>query len=223
MADSRENHRHGETDPASGSVRPPNFEFSVTRVLQDGDAIFVKAVHEPASETAAAWLAMSLIRADAGGLMSVRHQVSARYRERDCLCSSLATCVLPNGPGSETAASKALVRGFAAAVLEPDYLERIGDYVDRDVFVSHTPAACSRPERLDDFIARRRARPGLRHHGIDEVVGEGSFVALFSCFDIEGTHYRAGDLFRVAGGRIAEHWDVIETVASHTVAYNDQA
>jgi predicted SnoaL-like aldol condensation-catalyzing enzyme len=212
-----------ETDAAHDDVRPPNFEFSVTRVLQDGDAIFVKAVHEPASGEGASWLAMSLIRADTSGLMSVRRQISARYLQSDCLCSSLAACALPNGPKSETGASKALVRGFVDIVLEHDYRARLGEFIDREVFVSHTPAGCSRPDRIEDFIARRRSRPGLRYHGIDDLVGEGSFVALFSCFDIEGTHYRACDLFRVAGGRIVEHWDVIEAVPAHTVAHNDQA
>lgn len=215
--------RFEDTGPAPAPVRPPNFEFSVTRVLQDGDAMFVKAVHEPVAGEGASWLAMSLIQADANGLMSVKRQVSARYLQSDCLCASLAACVLPNGPKSETAASKALVRGFVGAVMEQDYAARIGEFVDRDVFVSHTPGGCSRPDRLEDFIARRRQRPGMRYHGIDDLVGEGSFVALFSCFDIEGTHYRACDLFRIAGERIAEHWDVIETVAAHTVAHNDQA
>lgn len=185
--------------------------------------MFVMAFHEPEDRTLAPWLAMSLIRTDANGLVSVRQQVSAPYRHRDCLCASLATRLLPNGPAGETESNRAIVSAFIDAAMADDFAKRIDSFVDHAQFLSHTPESCSRPGRLAELVERRRPRPGLRYHGIDDMVAEGRYVAVFSCFDTDGTHYRVCDLFRLAGDRIAEHWDVIETVAAHTVAHNDQA
>jgi len=49
------------------------------------------------------------------------------------------------------------------------------------------------------------------YHKIHKVLGEGNFVLTAS----EGTLGRkptAYDLFRVADGRIVEHWDVLDTI-----------
>ncbi len=184
--------------------------------------MFIKAVNE-SDGGGASWLTMSLIRADERGLMSVRRQISARYVQKDCLCSSLAACTLPNGPHEETETNKLKVRDFIRAVTAGDGLDRLDDFIDRTVFVSHTPGGCIDPDRLDEFAARRSPRSGLRYHGVDDLVGEGSFVAVFSAYDQEGNHARTCDLFRLADGRIVEHWDVVEPVAAHTVANNDEA
>jgi predicted SnoaL-like aldol condensation-catalyzing enzyme len=219
--ETRHSRRPDDVNAPAEPERPPNFDFSVTRVLQDGDAMFVKAVHEP-DGSAASWLTMSLICADSNGPMSVRRQISARYLQQDCMCSSLAACSLPNGSREETAGSKAVVQQFIDEVVRGQQLKNLDDFLDRSVFVSHTPGGCSHPDRLAQLVARRRPRPGLRYHGVDDLVGEGRFVALFSCFDTEGVHFRACDLFRLAGGRIVEHWDVVEQVSAHTVAHNDE-
>lgn len=222
MDDHRHSRHNAEATQPAAPERPPNFGFSVTRVLQDGDSMFIKAVNE-SDGGGASWLTMSLIRADDRGLMSVRRQISARYVQKDCLCSSLAACSLPNGAHSETEANKRRVQDFIDAVTEADGLDRLDEYIDRSVFVSHTPGGCIDPDRLDDFAARRSPRSGLRYHGVDDLVGEGSFVAVFSAYDQDGQHFRTCDLFRLAEGRIVEHWDVVEPVAAHTVAHNDEA
>ncbi|WP_203293799.1 nuclear transport factor 2 family protein [Maricaulis parjimensis] len=184
--------------------------------------MFIKAVNE-SDGGGASWLTMSLIRADERGMMSVRRQISARYVQQDCLCSSLAACALPNGSPEETPANKERVREFIDAVTNSDGLDRLDDFIDRSVFVSHTPGGCIDPDRLDDYASRRSPRSGLRYHGVDDLVGEGSFVAVFSAYDLDGQHARTCDLFRLAEGKIVEHWDVVEPVAAHTVAHNDEA
>jgi predicted SnoaL-like aldol condensation-catalyzing enzyme len=44
------------------------------------------------------------------------------------------------------------------------------------------------------------------------VVGNGDMVATLSRVDLSGAEMAVMDLFRVADGRIAEHWDVMEPV-----------
>ncbi|MHA6288881.1 nuclear transport factor 2 family protein [Maricaulis sp. CAU 1757] len=199
---------------------PPNFEFDVVRVLTDGSATFIHAIHEPESE-GDVWLTMSLVRVGKGGRMRVRRQVTSRFRTGDCLCLALAAAKHPMGDPADSEANREVIRNFAREVGVEGRLDLTDKYVDLDVFVSHTPGSCCRPERLDDLIARRRPREGLVYHGIEDLVAQGNFVALFTCFDENGQTFRACDLFRMYGGRVVEHWDVVEQVESHTVAHND--
>lgn len=209
-------------EQGQGSARPPNFGFSVTRVLQDDADTFVKAVHEP-EDGGEAWLTMSLIRTDPKGLMAVRRQISVTPVSEDKLVSSMAAYALPTGPAENTEASREQVRAFIDAVVTGKGQDAIDAHVDRVAFDLNRMTPSGGRERLDDLIERRRPRRGVRYHGIDDLVAEGDFVAVFSCFDADGDHFRACDLFRLEGGKIVEHWDAIQSVAPHTVAHNDEA
>jgi predicted SnoaL-like aldol condensation-catalyzing enzyme len=45
------------------------------------------------------------------------------------------------------------------------------------------------------------------------ILGKGNFVLSVSEGSFGGQHTSFYDLFRVENGKIAEHWDVIETIA----------
>ena len=47
---------------------------------------------------------------------------------------------------------------------------------------------------------------------IHKVVGSGSFVAVLGKKEHAGTEIAVVDLFRVEGGLIVEHWDVMEEI-----------
>lgn len=212
----------GQDKQADMSGRPPNFGFSVTRVLQDGPDTFVKAVHEPEGG-AEAWLTMSLIRTDDSGLMSVRRQISVSPVCEERIVSSMAAYAIPNGPQENTDTSRTQVRGFIDAVMAGADRATLEPFIDRVAFDLLRTGPSGERERLDQLIARRGPRDGVRYHGIDDLVAEGDFAAVFSCFDDAGQNFRACDLFRLADGMIVEHWDAIQPVASHTVAHNDES
>lgn len=210
-------------DPSKDSVlRPPNFGFSVTRVLQDGTDTFVKAVHEPEGNEPA-WLTTSLIRRGANGLMSVHRQISVRDVPESVLVSAMAAYAVANGDAGNTETSRKQVRGFIEAMAGGRTTGNLDDFVDRTAFARYRSMSGGERERLDELIERRQPRDGVRYHGIDDLVAEGDFAAVFSCFDTGGEHFRACDLFRLEAGKIVEHWDAVEAVAPHTVAHNDEA
>ena len=65
-------------------------------------------------------------------------------------------------------------------------------------------------------IASYMAKQGItmKYDTIHMVLGEGNFVLAVSEGSFAGKHVAFYDLFRVANGKIAEHWDVIETIAA---------
>ena len=217
-----------ESDPAetpgsdenAGRTAPPNFEFQVARVLRDGPCTFFQSINEP-PDSATGWWSMSLIREAEDGRVSVLRQVSAQYHQAEFPCAEMAGIGYPTGDAADTRRNKVVVRRFTRAVMDEAGAEVIDKYVDRDVFVSHAPERCASPAVYDEIIERRRPRAGKVYHGVDNLVGEGDFVAIFSCFDEGGQFYRACDLFRLNAGRIVEHWDVVQEVAPYSVADND--
>lgn len=52
----------------------------------------------------------------------------------------------------------------------------------------------------------------MKYDRIHKVLGEGDFVLVISEGALAGRHSAFYDLFRVQAGKIAEHWDVIETI-----------
>ena len=52
----------------------------------------------------------------------------------------------------------------------------------------------------------------MRYTKIHRVLGEGNFVLVASEGSFADNHTAFYDLFRVKNGKIAEHWDVIETI-----------
>ncbi|WP_150099778.1 ester cyclase [Maricaulis maris] len=183
--------------------------------------MFMHSVHEPVAG-GEVWVTMSLVRRSSAGLMTVKRQVSARFSPDGDYCAVSGAAERDPSLKDEASLNKAQVSAFIQMVVREGGAEHRDAFIDRGRFVSHTPGSCCRPEGLDALVARRRPRPGLVYHGVDDIVGEGAYVAVFSCFDLDGESFRACDLMRLEAGRIVEHWDVVEAVAAHSVAHNDE-
>jgi predicted SnoaL-like aldol condensation-catalyzing enzyme len=111
-----------------------------------------------------------------------------------------------------TEASRSLVTEFAQRVLVDGDMSVLTDYISTETYHQHNPEAA---DGLDGFgaAAGAWAEQGklLTYTKIHRVVAEGEFVLLQSegVFGVPVAYY---DLFRVADGRIVEHWDIIAPV-----------
>lgn len=122
----------------------------------------------------------------------------------------------------ETEANKALVRAFVDDILVNDQMEKLAGYFDGDRYVQHNPKIADGLSGLGAALeAMARNGVTMKYDRIHRVLGEGNFVLVVSEGSFGGAHSAFYDLFRVEDGKIAEHWDTIETIPPKEQWKND--
>jgi len=114
----------------------------------------------------------------------------------------------------KTAANKILVRSFVEDILVNGKMDKLTGYFDGDNYTQHNPQIADQLSGLGkalEYLASIGVK--MKYNKIHNVLGEGNFVLVVSEGSFGGKHTSFYDLFRVENGKIAEHWDVIETIA----------
>ena len=114
---------------------------------------------------------------------------------------------------SLTDTNKALVRSFVQDILRDGKMEKLTLYFDGDNYIQHNPNIGDGLSGLGNALeAMGKAGIVMKYDRIHKVLGEGNFVLTVSEGSFAGKPTAFYDLFRVEHGKIAEHWDVIETI-----------
>jgi predicted SnoaL-like aldol condensation-catalyzing enzyme len=112
-----------------------------------------------------------------------------------------------------TAANKKLVQSFVDDILVNGRMEKLAGYFDGDRYIQHNPQIGDGLSGLGKALdAMAKAGVTMKYNRIHRVLGEGNFVLVASEGSLGGKPTSFYDLFRVENGRIAEHWDTIETI-----------
>jgi predicted SnoaL-like aldol condensation-catalyzing enzyme len=106
-----------------------------------------------------------------------------------------------------------IVLAFYEAALNDKDVEKAGRYLG-DVYLQHNPHVPDGPEGLLRFIRFRRDNYPDARNEVKRVIADGDLVALHvHSVVVPGTPGRAiVDIFRVAEGKVVEHWDVIQEI-----------
>jgi predicted SnoaL-like aldol condensation-catalyzing enzyme len=113
----------------------------------------------------------------------------------------------------KTEANKRLVSAFVDDILVNGRLDKLAGYFDGDNYVQHNPQIADKLSGLGAALAEMaKAGVTMKYAKVHKVLGEGNFVLTVSEGEFAGKHSSFYDLFRVQDGKIAEHWDVIETI-----------
>lgn len=121
-----------------------------------------------------------------------------------------------------TEANRQLLQSFVEEVLVQRQLDRLASFIDVDTFAQHSPG-------LEDGIGAVRAaleatsdgEPTLAYHRVHRIVAEGSFVLCACEGSVAGVHSALYDLYRVANGKLVEHWDTVEAIVPRSMWKND--
>lgn len=185
----------------------PDFRYERLRVLADHDLVAVHGVYhgwgpEP-------MVVFDIFRVTEGRLAEhwdgVQTMVAQPVGGRTQIDG-------PLGPDrtADTDASRAVVEGFAQEVLVGADYSRLGHYLAPD-YHQHNPAIA---DGIAGFAAAAEqwAAEGrqLVYRRVHDVIADGDLVLTRSEGEL-GAPATYFDLFRVADGRIVEHWDVIDS------------
>ncbi len=113
----------------------------------------------------------------------------------------------------KTDSNKALVTAFVNDVLVSGKLDKLSSYFDGDNYLQHNPAIADGLSGLGAAL-KAMAEQGItmKYSQVHKVLGQGNFVLVISEGEFAGKPTSFYDLFRVHQGKIAEHWDTMETI-----------
>lgn len=114
----------------------------------------------------------------------------------------------------KTEVNKALVNDFLNTVLVNGGFDKMANYFDGDNYIQHNSMIGDGLSGLGKAL-EDMAKNGVTmvYDKVHKVLGEGNFVLAVSEGKFAGKHTSFYDLFRIENGKIAEHWDIIETIA----------
>lgn len=181
------------------------------RAFADGDKVFLHSVYNFAG--AGEQVAFDIFRFDEEGLIAEHWD-------------NLAAKAAPNPSGrtqtdgategkdlDKTEENRRLVQNFLYDVMQGNRPERTGDYFDGDAYLQHNTAIADGLSGLGAALAAM-AEQGIQmiYTTTHQVLAQGDFVLAVSEGTFGGAPTSYYDLWRVENGKIAEHWDVMETI-----------
>ena len=182
------------------------------RAFEDGDKVFLQTVYNFAG--AGEQVAFDIFRFDADGKIAEHWD-------------NLAAKAEPNPSGhtqvdgynsledlDKTEENRELIKNFLHDVMQGKAPEKTPSYFDGDTYIQHNTGIA------DDLSGLGAALEALGKQGIQmiydtvhQVLAEGNYVLAVSEGSFGGAPTSYYDLWRIKDGKIAEHWNVMETIA----------
>jgi predicted SnoaL-like aldol condensation-catalyzing enzyme len=135
------------------------------------------------------------------------------------LCLGLATATAAS---ADPAANKKMVMAaFDLLFVQHKVDQAVDTYFDPG-YIQHNPMAATGAEPMRNFFkAFYAANPGASVT-VGQVLADGDLVAVhyLAKFKPEDRGFAVVDIFRVANGKIAEHWDVVQPVPEKSANSN---
>lgn len=190
------------------------------RTFQDGDKVFLQTVYNFAG--AGEQVAFDIFRFDAAGKIAEHWD-------------NLAALTAPNPSGrtqidgttaivdlDKTEANRKLVQVFLYDVMQGNNSAKTPDYFKGDLYIQHNTGIADGLSGLGTALAAL-AKQGIQmiYTTVHQVLAQGNFVLAVSEGTFGGASTAYYDLWRVEDGKIAEHWDVMETIADKSTWANE--
>ena len=194
-----------------------NPRVNVVRAFEDGDFVFGHTEYDFATRR----IGFEVFRFEDGQAVEHWDNIQPRLGPNPAGRSMVDGPVDAADP-DRTEANRETVRDFVQTVLIDGDHDRLEEFIDADAYAEHNPRLTDDVEDLRAALAESDG--GVRtidYQQVHRVLAEGSFVLCVSEGVMAGTHSAFYDLFRVADGKIAEHWDTTEKVAPKSDWKND--
>ena len=121
----------------------------------------------------------------------------------------------------KTEENRELVKNFLYDVMQGNNLNKTPDYFDGDNYIQHNSGIADGVSGLNAALgALAEQGVSMVYDEVHMVLAQGNFVLAVSEGTFGGAPTSYYDLWRVDNGKIAEHWDVMETIADQSTWQN---
>ena len=189
------------------------------RAFEDGDKVFLQTVYNFAG--AGEQVGFDVFRFDADGKIAEHWD-------------NLADKVAPNPSGHtqidgtlekkdvDKEETRNVVAGFVGDVLRGENPDKLTSYYDGDKYIQHNTSIADGLSGLGAAL-EAMAKQGISmvYNKTHMVLADGDYALACSEGTFGGVPTTYYDLFRVENGFIAEHWDVMETLADKSTWANE--
>ena len=191
------------------------------RLFEDGNYVFMHNIWKNAKPFGAdEMVAFDIIRVDENG------KVAEHWDAMTALVKETASGrTQTDGPTTaedldQTEANKALAVALIEDVLMGKNPGKITEYISSEEYHQHNPQIKDGLSGIVEAVQYLTAQNNMfKYTKIHKVLGEGNFVLTVSEGEWNGGKKHAFyDLFRMKGGKIVEHWDVIQPIPTEGLA-----
>lgn len=189
------------------------------RAFEDGDKVFLQTVYNFAG--AGEQVAFDIFRFDEDGLIAEHWDNLAAKAEPNPSGRTQIDGTKEIKDLNKTEENRELVKNFLYDVMQGKRPEKTADYFDGDIYIQHNTGIADGLSGLGAALAAL-AEQGVQmiYDKTHQVLAQGNFVLAVSEGTFGGAPTSYYDLWRVENGKIAEHWDVMETIADPSTWQN---
>lgn len=189
------------------------------RAFKDGDKVFLQTVYNFAG--AGEQVAFDIFRFDENGKIAEHWDNLAALAEPNPSGHTQTDGTMEVTDLDKTEENRELVKNFLYDVMQGNNLDKTPDYFDGDNYIQHNSGIADGVSGLNAALGAL-AEQGISmvYDEVHMVLAQGNFVLAVSEGTFGGAPTSYYDLWRVENGKIAEHWDVMETIADPSTWQN---
>lgn len=190
------------------------------RSFADGDKVFLQTIYNFAG--AGEQVAFDIFRFDDSGKIAEHWDNLAALAASNPSGHTQTDGTIAITDLDKTEENRKLVKNFLYDVMQGNHPEKTPDYFDGDTYIQHNTGIADGLSGLGTALAAL-AEQGIQmiYTTVHQVLAQGNFVLAVSEGTFGGAPTAYYDLWRVENGKIAEHWDVMETIADQSTRAND--
>lgn len=190
---------------------PPNSaKVNTVRAFQDGDFVFTQTDYNFFGPK----IGFDIFRFEDGKIVEHWDNLAEKPEGPNPSGRTMIDGTIDISDLDKTAENKTLAANFVDDVLVNGRMDQLTNYFDGDNYLQHNAQVGDGLSGLGEAMKAMAAQGvEMKYTKVHRVLGEGNFVLTVSEGSFGGAHTSFYDLFRMENGKIAEHWDVIETIA----------
>lgn len=190
------------------------------RAFEDGDKVFLQTVYNFAG--AGEQVAFDIFRFDKNGKIAEHWDNLAAKAEPNPSGRTQIDGAMELKDLDKTEANREVVKNFLYDVMQGNRPEKTPDYFDGDIYIQHNTGIADGLSGLGAALAALAEQNiQMIYNTIHQVLAQGNYVLAVSEGTFGGAPTAYYDLWRVEDGKIAEHWDVMETIADKSTWQNE--